>query len=248
MSVPLIGITTYDINDENEYYISAFYVEGVRRAGGIPVLLPPGEARLDRLYRRLDGLILTGGGDIDPVEFQQEAHPTVSGVQPERDRLELTLARYALTDATPTLGICRGMQVLTVAAGGTLIQHLQDEVGDAVIHRNPPQMVPHPVAIDRESRLASLMGRTEVTVPSWHHQAPAEAPEGWTVTAYAPDGIIEAMELRYLPYMIAVQWHPERALGDPEHFRLFQALVEAATRKRSSDQAFQRSNDLPHTT
>jgi putative glutamine amidotransferase len=227
---PLIGITTYGRNDEGRFTLPAEYVEAVRRAGGVPFLIPPGEERVDRVLEVLDGLILAGGGDIAPDAYGGAAHETIYNVNPDRDRLELALARRVLASGQPALGICRGLQVLNVALGGTLIEHLPDAVGEAVLHRAPPrEPIPHPVRIRSGSRLAGILGGTEHQAVSSHHQAVRVLAPGLEAVAHAPDGVIEAVELPRHPWLIAVQWHPELAAArEPADQRLFAGLVEAA--------------------
>ena len=227
---PLIGLTTYGRSADNRYTLPAEYVDAVRRAGGIPVLLAPGEPHWERLLGKLDALILTGGGDIDPDRYSGLRHQTLYGVDQERDTLEWALARHVVTSGMPTLGICRGAQILNVAHGGTLIEHIPDESGEVVLHRAPPrEPIPHSVTLKPGSRLAQLLGRDEISVTSWHHQAPRKVAAGFEVVASATDGIIEAIEMPTHPWLIAVQWHPElSAASDPLQQRLFDAVVAAA--------------------
>lgn len=227
---PIIGLTTYERNKEHTYGLPAEYIEAVRRAGGIPVLLPHGEPYQDDLLRLLDGVIFTGGGDVDPALYQGNDHEALEYVDAERDRSEIALIRMAVETGLPTLNICRGAQVLNVALGGTLIEHLPDEIGPDVSHRtDPPGYTYHPVAVESGSRLGDIVGQTEVTSNSWHHQAVRQLAPGLKAVAFAPDGTIEAVELPDHPWLIAVQWHPESlAANDPIQQRIFDALVEAA--------------------
>lgn len=230
LSTPLIGLTTYGRNQENRFTLPAEYVDGVRRAGGIPLLIPPGEAQLEKLLPHLNGLILTGGGDLDPELYGGQPHETIYSIDPERDRSELALTRRVLESNLPTLGICRGLQVLNVALGGTLIEHLPDVVGQAVAHKEQPHgPIPHPVQIQAGSRLAEITRSEQIETASWHHQALKQVALGLNVVASAPDGTIEAVELPDHPWLVAVQWHPElTAATDASQQRLFDALVEAA--------------------
>jgi putative glutamine amidotransferase len=234
MFQPLIGITTYGRNENQAFSLPAAYIDAIRRAGGIPVLLPPGEPHLSQLLGRLDGLILAGGGDIDPAFYNGRLHETIYMLDPERDHSELTLVQHVVAAAMPTLGICRGAQVINVALGGTLIEHLPDEVGDDVAHRLPPSRpARHPVAITPDSRLAEVLAADQVDVASWHHQAIRHAAPGLTIVAQAADGTVEAAEMSGHPWLVAIQWHPElSAADDPTQQRLFDALVEAARQKR----------------
>ena len=153
-------------------------------------------------------------------------------VDAERDRAELALTRRLLQESLPVLGICRGCQMINVALGGTLVVHVPDQFGDNVLHRVPPrEPVPHPVSVDAESRLADILGTTQLTPSSWHHQALRDVAEPLRVVARAPDGVVEAVELPEHAWLVAVQWHPElTAAADPVQQRLFAALVEASDR------------------
>jgi putative glutamine amidotransferase len=239
MTQPLIGITTYGRDEENKVSLPAEYSDAVRRAGGIPLLIPPGEQRWEDLLPHLDGLILAGGGDLDPELYAGYRHESIYMLDPERDSSELALAKKVIATGLPTLAICRGIQVINVALGGTLIEHLPDEVGEKVAHREvrqmavhgPPQRKPirHSVEIVPGSRLAMIVGKLHIDSCSWHHQALRTVAPQLTVTAYAADGTVEAAELADHPWMIAVQWHPElTAADDPIQQRLFDALVEAS--------------------
>jgi putative glutamine amidotransferase len=228
---PLIGVTTYGRNEENKFESAGQYVDAVRRAGGIPLLLPPGEQRWHECFASLHGLLLTGGGDLDPQHYGGCNHETIYMVDRERDAGELALARLAVEVGLPTLGICRGAQVINVALGGTLFEHLPDAVGNAVLHRAPPrEPVHHPIVVQPDSRLAAIFQQLELTCVSWHHQGLRDVAAGLTVTAHAPDGAIEAIEMRTHSWLVGVQWHPElSAAEEPAQQRLFDALVEAAT-------------------
>ena len=226
---PLIGITTYGRDERGRYTLPGEYVAAVERAGAVPVLIPPVPEHAQRYLDLVDGLVLAGGGDMDPGHYGGSAHETLYGVDAGRDRLELELARRIVERRQPTLAICRGMQVLNVALGGTLIEHLPAVVGEDVLHRAPPRdPTPHAVAVTPGSRLASIAGTTECAPMSWHHQAIRTLAPGLEVVARAPDGTIEAVEMRAHPWLIAVQWHPElTAARDPAQQRLFDALVTA---------------------
>ncbi len=227
--LPLIGLTTYGRSADNRYTLPVEYLDAVRRAGGVPVLLAPGEPHWATVLDVLDALILTGGGDIDPGRYGGRHLQTSYGVDQERDTLELALARHVIASGMPTLGICRGAQILNVVQGGTLIEHIPDEIGETVLHRAPPrEPIPHSVRLKPQSRLAQILGRDEINVTSWHHQAPRNVAAGFEVVAHAPDGTIEAIEMPDHPWLVAVQWHPElTAASDPLQQRLFDAVVEA---------------------
>ncbi len=227
---PRIGITTYAPNRERELTLPEQYVESVRRAGGLPLLIPPGETALDDLLSWLDGWVLSGGGDLDPQCYGVASHPQVYDVDAARDAMELELARQLTNRRLPTLAICRGLQVINVAFGGTLHPHLPDHYGDTVPHGVPPhQAVAHDVQLVAESRLGRLMGSDRVVSYSWHHQAIDRLASGFQVVARAPDGVIEAVEQPEHPELICVQWHPElSAAEDPAQQRLFDELIRLA--------------------
>ena len=241
VAAPLIGLTTYGRNRRNAYFLMAEYLEAVRQAGGVPVLLAPGESRIEPLLQRLDGLILAGGGDIAPERFGRESHPAVSQVDAERDEFELALARQWLNTRKPLLGICRGMQVLSVISGGDLILDIPTQRPSEIVHRREHETyVEHPVRIEADSRLYRIVEEPQIPVASLHHQAVARTGEGWRVSATSADGIIEAMEHTSHPWAIAVQWHPELMPEHPAHRRLFRALVHA-----SASHATKQDNQTP---
>jgi putative glutamine amidotransferase len=200
------------------------YSDMVAAAGGLPVLLPP-LAGIAGVLARLDGLILSGGGDLDPASYGAARDPACGPANPDRDNAELELARQALAGARPVLGICRGLQVINVALGGTLIQHLPDVVGHDGHSPEESGHGSHKVSVAAGSQLARLLGRTEADVPTHHHQAIDRLGGGLVATAWADDGTVEAVELAQpASFMVAVQWHPE-AGDDPS---LFDALIAAA--------------------
>jgi putative glutamine amidotransferase len=211
------------------------YFRAVQRAGGVPVLLPfvEDEAGAAEVLDHLDGLMLAGGEDLDPLLFGELPHPRTGRISPERDTAELAYARVALGRDMATLGICRGIQLLAVAFGGTLWQDVPSQVEGAIKHRQdgPKYHPTHPVQIRESTRLAELLG-TERLVNSRHHQAVRQAPAGWVVSAMAPDGVIEAMEQPERYFAMGVQWHPENLQGRTYNFdELFRAFVEAAEAK-----------------
>jgi len=210
--------------------LPALYVAAVRRAGGLALLIPPGEPRLDALLDRLDGVLLTGGGDLDPALYGGQHHDTIYNVSAERDASEIALVRSWLPRRKPLLGVCRGCQVVNVALGGTLIEHLPDVVGDEVLHRLPPRRPgPHDIRLGADSALAGVIGQTTFPAASWHHQAIRQPAPTLRPVAWAPDGVIEGVEMPDHPWLLAVQWHPElTAEVDLLQQRLFTALVQAA--------------------
>lgn len=228
---PLIGITTYAANENHEVTLPANYISAVRRAGGVPVLIAPGETQTVSLFDRLDGIVLAGGGDICPSCYGGDQHDAVYMVDAERDRMELELARLTIDRGMPTLAICRGIQIINVMLGGTLHNHLPDVVGESVLHRAPPrEPIPHPVEVEQGSRVAATMEATHIEPMSWHHQAIHQVAEPLSVVARAPDGIVEAVEMPDHPWLLCVQWHPEiTADRDMSQQRLFEGLVRQAT-------------------
>jgi putative glutamine amidotransferase len=233
-SKPRIGITTYAPNHERELTLPEQYVESVRRAGGLPLLIPSGEAALEDLLSCFDGWVLSGGGDLNPQCYGVASHPRLYDVDAARDEMELELARRLIKRRLPTLAICRGLQVMNVAFGGTLHPHLPDHYGEAVPHGVPPhQAVAHDVELVAESRLGDLLGSDRVVTYSWHHQAIDRLAPGFRVVARAPDGVIEAVEQPEHPELICVQWHPElSAAEDPAQQRLFDELTRLAQAPR----------------
>jgi gamma-glutamyl-gamma-aminobutyrate hydrolase PuuD len=236
MSAPVIGLSTYAEPAQWAAWqapaalLPLSYIGQITEAGGVPVLLPPVPG-IARALGRLDGLILTGGGDIDPAGYGAEPDPRTSRVHPERDQAELELLAAALADGLPVLGICRGMQLINVARGGTLYQDLAAGAG----HRPAPGTFgSHPVRLAPGSQLTSILqpdgAGTELTlnVPTAHHQGIARLGDGLVPAAWAEDGLIEAVELAPGPgqhsFMLAVQWHPEAS----QDRRLVSALVAAA--------------------
>lgn len=226
---PVIGIVTYGRDEEERFHVPAAYVECVLAAGGQPVLLAPEGPWPEDLMPRLGGLLLTGGGDIEPARYGGRVHPHLYLVDPRRDAFDLAAVRAAIARGLPMLCVCRGMQMLNVALGGSLIAHLPDVVGERVRHRDPERgPVAHRVTIGRDTRLWRILGAESVEVSSRHHQGLDRLADGLVATAWAADGVVEAVELPGHPWAVGVQWHPEQtALHDPVQMRLFQALVDA---------------------
>ena len=204
------------------------YVRCVQRAGGIAIVLPPDEAAIaepDLLLDRVDGLMLAGGADIDPGSYGAEPHPETKGTWPDRDAFELALARRALERDMPVLGICRGMQLLNVALGGTLDQHLPDSVGNEVHRTVSGTFGEHEVRLAPGTLARQAVGAEQLAVKSHHHQGIAELGEGLAVSGWSPDDeLVEAIELPDRRFALGVIWHPEE---DPDS-RVIAALVEAA--------------------
>jgi len=228
---PIIGLTVYGPQDDKGFNIPHEYVQGIVEAGGIPMLLPPvGAEFVARWLDRVDGLVLAGGGDIDPSHYGNSGHETIYNLDVNRDLTEMALARLALQRHIPTLAICRGMQVVNVALGGTLHPHLPEIYGEQVEHRVAPRdPVEHSVRVTPGSRLAEIMGTRTVHTSSWHHQSLDRLGAGLKAVAWADDGCIEAVELTANDRFIAVQWHPEHSIDrDPTQQTLFRELVKMA--------------------
>lgn len=234
---PLIGITSYPLRPGARIDFLGDYVDAVRRAGADAVLLPPGAGDPARVAWRLDGLILAGGGDLDPATYGGPGHRTIYALDPERDADELALVGHVFDTGLPTLAICRGHQVLNVALGGTLITHLPDALDPetAVAHRietgddEHPGATPHLVTLDETSLPAGLMGSLAVEPMSWHHQAVDRLGRGLRAVGWAEDGTIEAVAHDDHPWLVSVQWHPELTAGtDVTQQRLFDGLAAAA--------------------
>jgi putative glutamine amidotransferase len=215
---------------------SSSYISAIISAGGVPFLIPI-EARdhvLRILFEQADAILLPGGGDIAPQFLGETRHPSLSDVQPARDELELTLARWGLEEGKPLLGICRGIQVMNVAAGGSLYQDIASQCPDAGRHDYfsggdyPRDFLAHPVAIEPGSRLGAALGVDHLSVNSLHHQALKETSTACRIVARSPDGIIEGIEVSGHPFAIGVQWHPEELVASQESARrLFLAFVKA---------------------
>ena len=238
---PLIAVPAYPVKagrvqgwEKPGVAAPTTYVEALQRAGALEAILMPvaiDDADASEILGRFDGLLLLGGGDLRPEEYGQERRETVYGVVPHRDRFEIALVRAAVGHGLPTLAICRGHQVLNVALGGSLDQHITDRAG--VLDHGKPG-VPggssvHDVELDPASRLADSMGVTRASVSSHHHQAVDRAGHGLRVTARASDGVVEGIELDGDAWVVGAQWHPEdTAADDPAQQRLFDAFARRA--------------------
>jgi putative glutamine amidotransferase len=234
MTKPLIGITTF--NGRNDYgrMVSAVqhtYIRAVSQGGGIPVLIPAileEDDRLD-LYARLNGVLFSGGGDMHIKYFNGVDHPAIADVDEDRDVTELALLKRSVEDGKPFLAICRGVQVMNVALGGTLYTHIPDQFNTTIEHSQDEFItIAHPVNIDETSRMAEIFGETLLHVNSLHHQGLKDIASDLRVVGHAPDGLIEAVELPGHPYGIGVQWHPEWLTDQPVMQRLFKSFVDAS--------------------
>lgn len=216
------------------------YLRALEMAGGAPLLMPITDRKstLRALYEHIDGLLLAGGVDIDPVHYGEPPHPALGEIDAQRDWTELTLTPWALSDGMPVLGICRGIQTINVVAGGTLWQDVAAQVPDALWHTYYPDYpynrLSHSVQLVPDSRLAEILGVQELDVNSLHHQAVREVGADLRVTARSPDGMIEGIEGNGKGWVVAVQWHPEWLVDDDARMkRLFEVFVAACEERRN---------------
>jgi putative glutamine amidotransferase len=233
MTKPIIGIGSDVLQQKGERdraFVFTTYTEALRRAGAVPVLIPPQPENAEAIVENVDGILLAGGDDCDPSAYGEQRHPTVDPVMdPRRQSNDLALARVARERGIPTLGICLGVQVMNVAAGGTLIQDIGSELRTDIDHASEPSdRHRHDVLIENDTNLAKIVGDQELNVNSSHHQAIRHVGEGLRVTALAPDGIIEGLEDPSHPFYIGVQWHPEDISTEKSAQSLFGAFIEAA--------------------
>jgi putative glutamine amidotransferase len=240
---PLVGVSTSEVRaagdrelvsqgepPRTELALGERYLEAVRAAGGMPVILAPVSSEsIDTLIGRLDAVCLSGGPDLHPSAYGVLPHTELGPTEPELDRFELELARAAVARGIPVLGICRGMQVLNVALGGSLHQHLPD-LGGPLNHRQERGSgdPSHRVTLARNSRLTKVIGRRYVEVNSFHHQGLHALGRGLAVAGRAPDGVVEAVEVPGRRFTFGVQWHAECLVDRPEHLAVFRGLVRAA--------------------
>jgi gamma-glutamyl-gamma-aminobutyrate hydrolase PuuD len=232
---PVIGITSYAQDARwGVWHLPAAlvplaYVDAIERAGGRAVLIPPVEEDVEETLDALDAIVFSGGADVDPLHYGAEPHPETDVPHTRRDAGELALLRAALERDMPTLAICRGFQLLNVARGGDLVQHLPDKVGHDEHKRVPGEYAVHPVEVKEGSRLAEIVGASS-DVTSHHHQALGRVGEGLVESAWAADGTLEAVEDPTRRFVVGVQWHPEAS----EDVALFEALVEQAREFRAA--------------
>lgn len=234
----VVGVTSYFNWRDNALALRMTYVRKLSRLGAVPLVIPP-DPSLDvgEVLERVDAVLLSGGGDVDPRFYGEEPRRGMGRVEPGRDELEIRLVREAFSRGKPLLAICRGIQVVNVALGGTLYQDIELEVPNAIKHRwirgsefEVPMWYPvHWVEIDTGSRLFRILGTRRLLVNSFHHQAVKRVAPVLRPVAWAPDGVVEAVEAPHHPFFIGVQWHPE-AMDDEYSWKLFQAFVDAARR------------------
>lgn len=235
-SRPIIGITGGNVKNKTGSYVfnvGQAYVTAVRHAGGIPLLIPlgTGKADLRRITQLVDGVLFTGGGDIETKRFNGQDHPRVYGVSRLRDKLEFTLMDIALEGHKPLLAICRGIQVLNVAFGGGLYTDIADQLENALKHDwypdYPRDKHAHTVNLKQGSILHKIFQADEVPVNSLHHQGVSKVGEGLEAIAFTPDGLVEGLVVRDQGFAVGVQWHPECLPDDPSMQALFKAFITA---------------------
>lgn len=236
---PVIGVTSSTKDNDHlgwSYHrLPNTYTFALEKVGATPVIIPNGlnENSLLYLYKRLDGILLSGGGDLDPTLYHELPHPTTDRICAERDKTEIALSQWAYEEDKPLFGICRGIQSLAVALGGTLIQDIPELIGvdyaHSLVNEKPPHdLHAHPVSINMSCQLKELLGTTQLGVNSLHHQSVKKLPSGFIATAFSPDGVLEAMEAPNRLFCLAVQWHPEDMIGsEPVMLRLFEGFVNA---------------------
>ena len=233
---PVIGITSYaqeaswGVWKLPAVLIPLAYVDSIERAGGRAVVIPPAEDDIEVTLDALDGIVFSGGADVDPVHYGADPHPETDTPQTRRDAGEMALLRAALERDLPTLAICRGFQLLNVARGGDLIQHLPEQIGNDVHKQVPGEFAVHPVEVKEGSVLEAIVGSTPGEVTSHHHQALGRVGDGLVESAWAADGTLEGVEDPSSRFLVGVQWHPEAS----EDAALFEALVEQAREYREA--------------
>ena len=236
MSFPIIGVTTSRVKNRKgdpTLMVNEAYTHAVSQAGAAPLMIPLGVTleALKAVLGRLDGVLFTGGGDVRPQVYGSQDHPKVSLIDDDRDRVELDLFRLLLVTGKPFLGVCRGIQLVNVAMGGTLYEDIQDQRPGALKHdhsRNPRNYLAHTVDLTENSRLNFILGASQVGVNSLHHQGIRDLAPGLMVSAYAPDGLVEACEMPGYSFGVAVQWHPEWLQEHLPMRNLFKVFVQAA--------------------
>jgi putative glutamine amidotransferase len=233
---PTIGITMDTVDGKPAYYLGHAYADAVEKAGGLPLAIPyrSSAALIPDYLDRLDGILFTGGDDLDPALYGETWHPAAAHVDADRQKFELALLAEVERRRMPTLCICMGCQLLNVHRGGSLHQFIPDLMGKTE-HRKVGEVVPrHDVEIEANSQLAAAIGSKAVSANSYHKQAVNRVGQGLAVVAMSPDGIVEGLEDPTYPMLVAVQWHPERLAGEENHLALFKRLVEKSLAARGS--------------
>lgn len=235
----MIGVTPlYDVQRDSIWMVPG-YLDGIIEAGGVPVIFPltSDTEQLRTLFDSVDGILFTGGQDVDPACYGEEIRTYCGEVCKQRDIMEEELLRLCRIKKKPVYGICRGIQFFNAMMGGTLYQHIPEELPEAVDHHMEPpyDRVVHTVTVDEDSLLYRILGKHIVDVNSYHHQGVKELAPALTASAWAPDGLIEAVEDRRHPFFLATQWHPEFFWEkDESSRRLFHAFVEACRKSRNT--------------
>jgi putative glutamine amidotransferase len=231
MSNPIIAITI-DTSERADHYESpCSYSTSVEKAGGLPLLLPykTDLSLIPRYVDLIDGIVFSGGDDLDPALYGETRHPKAIAIDPLRQAFELALLAEVEKRRVPALGICCGSQLMNVYRGGSLIQFLPDQPNTLEHRKVGTELKRHPVALDPQSQLGAAIGKREISVNTYHKQSVRQLGRGLRVVAKAPDGVIEGFEDPSLPLFVAVQWHPERLSDEPEHLAPFKLLVEKAS-------------------
>jgi putative glutamine amidotransferase len=241
MPLPLIGLTAIRYEDKDGHSrigIGEAYIQAIAQAGGAPILIPLGlpNPTLDEIVSRLDGILFTGGGDIEPhVYGAQREDPRAGSIDADRDRVEFTLFDGVIQKGLPFLGICRGLQLINVALGGSLYVDITEDMPSTLVHQNgsihPRDYLAHTVQVDQTSRLVRILNAEQVLVNSLHHQGIRHLGNHLNAVAQAPDGLVEAFEMSDYPYGLAVQWHPECLQAHEPMRRIFRSFVEAAQKR-----------------
>jgi len=240
MGNPIIGITTYQGKNEQGLPLTAIiraYLDAIIQAGGVPLLIPSNLKieTLQSVCGRVDGILFTGGGDIAVDRYGGEENSRVYGVDLERDSVELSLVELIAKNNIPFLGICRGFQIFNVGLGGRLFSNIDDQMHGAIKHDYFPDFprnhLAHGIQVDKKTQLEKILGETKLSVNSLHHQGVKDVPGSLRAVAFAPDGLVEAVEIPEMSFGIAVQWHPEWLTDQPVTRRLFRSFTEAASSK-----------------
>lgn len=233
----IIGITS-DIERDKKHALDNDYLKSVINAGGIPLIVPVGiEEDIGQVSSLLDGILITGGNDVDPLEYSEEPHRHLGELSPERDSMEKMLIKQMLSLGKPIFGICRGQQILNVALGGTLYQDLSLQHKESTLQhlqKSEKNYKSHFVEVKKGSLLESITSNEKIRVNSFHHQAVKHVSELLTISGVAKDGVVEAIESRLHPFVLGVQWHPEGLAvnGDETSVRMFDKFIEACKKRR----------------
>lgn len=233
-SRPLIGITTDTVDGKPAYYLAHAYTQAIEKAGGLPLAIPykTDPSLIPQYVDLLDGILFTGGDDLDPALYGQSWHPSASHIDPDRQSFELALLAEVQKRRLPALCICLGFQLLNVSRGGTLHQFIPDLPGKQEHRKVGEVLRRHPVTLEPDSQLGKAIGQREISANTYHKQAVDRVGTGLRIVATSPDGMIEGLEDPTFPLLVAVQWHPERLADETQHLSPFKLLVEKATNAR----------------